>query len=363
MNRYCSRLLVIFSLCWPAFGQSGRVVNYSETPSGDDKYPVVEKQQKPDSELIETEDVIRIDTDLVVIPVQISDRKGRPTIDLTQNEFKIFENGVEQEIGHFSGDEQPFTVALLLDMSYSSVFKLPEIQSAAFAFVNRLRPDDRVMVVSFAEKPMILCEPTNNRKVLRLAIEGARIASGTSLYSALDLVLKDRLGKITGRKAVVLLSDGVDTTSSDLGASAILDELGENDVLIYPIQYDTFDDVQKSRRDNAQIAYDDNDRPYIVERPRVKGEREQDYQDARDFLNEMSERTGGRRYRVSSTTNLSAAFARIVEELRRTYSLGYYPNTSRKAGEKYSIKIRVYRPGLTVRARTSYFAKARAVRK
>ena len=360
MYRYCSLLLFVLMFCWPIIGQSGRVVNYSETPSRDDKYPVVEKQQKPDGEAIETDDVIRIDTDLVVIPVQISDRKGRPIVDLTQKEFKIFENGVEQEIGLFTDEEQPFTVALMLDMSYSSVFKLPEIQAAALAFVNQLRTDDRVMVISFAEKPLVLCEATNNRKALRLAIEGAKIASGTSLYSALDLALKDRFSKIEGRKAVVLLSDGVDTTSPAVGATNILDELRENDVLIYPVQYDTFDDVQKSR-DNAQIAYDDNDRPYIVERPRVKGEREQDYQDARDFLHEMSERTGGRRYRVSSTTNLNAAFARIVEELRRTYSLGYYPEAARKPGEKYSVKIRVYRPGLTVRARTSYFAKGRAV--
>jgi VWFA-related protein len=170
-------------------------------------------------------------------------------------------------------------------------------------------------------------------------------------------VLKDKFSAVTGRKAIVLLSDGVDTTSPDLRTGDILDALRANEVLIYPIQYDTYDDVQKSRRDNAQIAYDDNDRPYIVERPRVKGEREQDYEEARDFFREISDRTGGRIYRVSSTTNLNASFARIAEELRRTYSIGYYPDSARKTGEKYAIKVRVYRPGLVIRARTSYMAK------
>ena len=108
--------------------------------------------------------MIRIDTDLVVIPVQVSERKGQPVVDLKQREFKIFENGVEQEIAYFSDEDQPFTVALMLDMSYSSVFKLQDIQAAALTFVNQLRENDRVMIVSFADKPRILCEPTNDRR-------------------------------------------------------------------------------------------------------------------------------------------------------------------------------------------------------
>ena len=176
------------------------------------------------------------------------------------------------------------------------------------------------------------------------------------LYTALDLVLKEKLRKVPGRKAIVLLSDGVDTRSPTVGADDVLEQLQANEVLIYPIQYDTFDDVQKSRRNDAQILYDDNDRPYIVERPREKGEREKDYAEAREFFKDLSDRTGGRVYRVSSTTNLNTAFARIASELRKTYSIGYYPETPRRAGEKYAIKVRVYRSGLVVQARENYFA-------
>jgi Ca-activated chloride channel family protein len=339
-----------------SFGQSGRVPGYSETPSKNDQSEVKERPVKPPAENEKEDDVIRIDTDLVVIPVQVSGRKGQPVIDLKQDEFKIFENGIEQEISYFSDEDRPFTVALMLDMSYSSVFKLQDIQAAAWTFVSQLRENDRVMIVSFAEKARVLCEPTNDRRVLRLAIEGAKIASGTSLYSALDLALKDKFSRISGRKAVVLLSDGVDTTSKQLEGTDILNELRENEVLVYPIQYDTYDDVQKSRHKDAQILYDDNDKPYIVERAREKGERETDYAEAREFFKDLSDRTGGRVYRVSSTTNLGTAFARIASELRKTYSIGYYPETPRYAGEKYAIKVRVYRPGLTVRARENYFA-------
>lgn len=358
MRKLSLATIIIFFGLSLTFGQSGRVQTYSESLAPEEKNPSKSKAQLAgERETTETkvaDDVIRVDTDLVVIPVQINDRGGKPVSDVRRGEFKIFENGVEQEIAYFSDGEQPFTVALVLDMSYSSVFKLQEIQKAAMTFVNQLRSDDKVMIVSFDEKARVLCEPTNNRKVLRLAIEATKIASGTSLYTALDLVLNEKMSRVSGRKAVVLLSDGVDTSSPKLKAEDILQMLGSTDVLIYPIQYDTYDDVQKSRKNDAQVFYDEDDRPYVVEAPRKKGEREEDYREADYFLKETASQTGGKIFRVSSTTNLNSAFAKIAEELRKVYSLGYYPSSERKFGVTYTIKVRVYRPNLTIKARTNY---------
>lgn len=351
---FISLLSVLFAAS--LFAQSRRVVNYSESQSSAKIQPQSASENRQTNENNEP-DIIRVETDLVVIPTQITDRGGRVVTGIKKEEFQIFENGVAQEIAYFSGEEQPFTVALVLDMSYSSVFKLEEIQRAAFAFINQLRPQDRVMVVSFDEKARVLCEPTNNRKVLRLAIEGAKIASGTSLYTALDLVLNQKFAAVSGRKAIVLLSDGVDTSSAKTNAAGIVKNLGASDVLIYPIQYDTYEDVQKSRKENAQIFLDEDDRPIVVELPKEKGERETDYRAAEDFLKEISTQTGGRIFRVSSTTNLNAAFFSIAEELRKVYSLGYYPSEKRKIGLRYPLKVRVYRPNLNVRARDSYISK------
>ncbi len=342
-------LVLAFSL---GNGQSGRIKTYSESsPHIEKPKSEVETQNNRDTN---DDDIIRIETDLVIIPVQISSASGKPVSDITKDEFKIFENGVEQEIAYFSNQDQPFTVALVLDMSYSSVFKLQEIQNAALAFIRQLRADDRVMVVSFDEKARVLCEPTNDRKVLRLAVEAARIASGTSLYTALDLVLNEKFGKIEGRKAIVLLSDGVDTSSQNITFSDVLQRAAQSDVLIYPLQYDTYDDVQKSRKENSQVFYDDNGRAHIVQMPKIKGEREEDYEAARGFLNDISKETGGRTYRVSSTTNLNRAFANIADELRKIYSLGYYPSRERKIGVRYALNVRVYRPNLKIRAKESY---------
>ncbi len=352
--RHFAKIVFIFLIfISPLFGQAGRVPVYSEsspdkTVEKDDGKSPVEKKQENDDE------VIRIETDLVIIPAQISQRSGKPVTDIKKEEFKIFENGQAQEIAYFSHEEQPFTVALVLDMSYSSVFKLQEIQNAALTFVNQLRENDKVMVISFDEKARILCEPTSNRKVLKLAIEGAKIASGTSLYSALGLVLNEKFNIIDGRKAIVLLSDGVDTSSPNLTADDILKQIIKTDVLVYPIQYNTWDDVQKSRKNSAQIFYDEDDRPYSIEIPRKKGEREEDYKAANSFLKEISNQTGGRVFRVSSNTNLNQAFANIADELRKVYILGYYPSEERKVGVRYSIKVRVYRPNLFIRARNGY---------
>lgn len=339
-----------------AYAQSGRVGGYSESTSRyEDKTPMVEKTSAARTK--SEDEVVRVDTDLVTVPVRITSKDGRPVPDVKREEFKIFENGIEQTIDYFSSEEQPFTVAVMLDMSYSSTFKLQEIQDAAFAFVKQLRPQDRVMVVAFDERPYVLCEATGDQRALRYAIEATKIGSGTSLYTALDLVFNEKFRMIRGRKAVVVLSDGVDTTSKLVTEQKILKDVDELDALVYPIQYDTYDDVQKSRRKDAQIIYDEDDRPYVTNtRPGI-GEREADYQTAREFFSELATNTGGSVQRVTTKTNLDKAFARIADELRKTYSLGYYPSDERKPGSKYSIKVRVYRPNLNIRTRESYIGQ------
>ena len=350
MMKYLLLLSLIFAAAFQAPAQSRRFQNYSESAARTETVPEPGAQIKTSTK---ADDVIHVDTDLVTIPVRISDKSGKPISSVEQSEFKIFENGVEQEIAYFQNEEQPFTVALLLDMSYSTVFKLHEIQAAADLFVSQLRDQDKVMVIAFDEKVRVLCRPTSDRNVMRLAIEGTKIGSGTSIYTALDSVLNEQFAKIPGRKAIVVLSDGVDTSSKLASAKSIIRDVTESDMLIYPIQYDTFDDVRKNRRKDAAIQYDEDDRPYVVQTAPGRGEREEDYREANDFFSDIADRTGGHVYKVRSNTNLKAAFSAIADELRKIYSLGYYPSSGRTPGESYSIKVRVYRPNLLIRARES----------
>lgn len=161
----------------------------------------------------EDDEVIKIETNLVAFPVSVLDRDGRFITGLQQKDFQILENGVPQKIEYFQSVEQPFTVILMIDVSPSTQYRIEEIQDAAIAFVNQLRPADRVMVMAFDERVQILSPVTNNRRILVNAIRQANFGDGTSLYEAVDYAINQELRRIQGRKAIVLFTDGVDTTS------------------------------------------------------------------------------------------------------------------------------------------------------
>lgn len=193
------------------------------------------------------DEVIRIETNLVTFPVSVLDRSGRFITGLRKDDFQIFENGVEQKIDEFATVEQPFTVILLIDVSPSTEFRIDEIQDAAIAFVDQLRADDKVMVIAFDERVNVLSQPTNSRAALRNAIRRADFGDGTSLYEAVDYVINRELRRIEGRKAVVLFTDGVDTTSRRANYQSTVRESEETDALFYPIRYDTSNEMSGGR--------------------------------------------------------------------------------------------------------------------
>lgn len=358
----------------PPSDNSGKA-NKRDPKPADSPTPAPTPEEQPpldDESPIDDKDIIRVDTDLVTIPVKISDRKGRFIGGLTKENFQILEDDAEQEIAYFTNEEQPFTVALVLDMSYSATFKITEIQSAAMAFITQLRPNDKVMVVSFDQEVHLLCNPTNDRKVLQTAIKSTKVASGTSLYDAVDLIINQKFKRMSGRKAIVLFTDGVDTTSFHAFAVNNLSDALELDALVYPVQYDTFNDVQNIKNKPVTVpptnspfpvptTVPNNPLPFPIPIPNIggatpssQGTSAEDYRKADEYLNELANRTSGRLYKASSTVNLAQAFSNIAAELRQYYSLGYYPKGEAKTGSKRKIKVRVNQQGLVVRARDFY---------
>ena len=317
-------------------------------------------------------DVVRINTSLVTVPVSVSDRDGKYIPNLRKEDFRIYEDGSEQQIAYFASVEKPFTVALLIDTSGSTRFRLDEIQDAAISFVDQLRSDDRVMVVSFDDDVTILTEPTSNRSILRDVIRRTHTGDGTRLYDAVDLVINRYFNRITGRKAIVLFTDGVDTTSRQATYRSNVHDIEEMDVLVYPVQYDTFDDVNAGGQTYpTQLPDIILQWPFPFPRPFPNrrrgrgstggggsaGSSRGDYARADSYLNDLAQKTGGRLYRTDNSQNLARAFALVAEELRRQYSLGYYPKNTAQAGQRRQIKVRVNnRPNLVVRARDSYIS-------
>ena len=318
-------------------------------------------------------EVIKVSTQLVSVPVRVMDKKGRFIGGLGKENFKVLEDGVEQEVALFSNEHEPFTVALVLDMSYSTTFKITEIQSAAIAFIEQLRPQDKVMVVSFDAEVHILCEATGDRKEIYRAIKSTKISTGTSLYEAVDMVINSRFREIDGRKAMILFTDGVDTTSRRSNDSFNLNDALELDAIIYPVRYDTFADVQRMSNGttvakpppiSAPTASPD---PFPISIPKIvgtmpgsQGTTQAEYQKAEEFLDGLAENTGGRVYPATTLGNLNEAYAKIASELREFYSIAYYPNADRVAGKRTNVKVRVDREGLVVRSREGFIRRKTA---
>jgi von Willebrand factor type A domain. len=295
------------------------------------------------------DEVVTVETNLVTIPISVFDRNGLYIPNLTKENFKVFDNGVEQEIEYFGTSEKPFTVVLLIDTSPSTEYKIDEIRLAARAFVDQLKPQDKVAVIEFDGNPQVLTKATGNREQIYKAISKADFGGGTALYDAVDLALKEHLGNVEGRKAVVLFTDGVDTQSSKASYDSTLDLAEEFDAPIFPIYYNTFFETARQNRS-----------PFPGSRPvfgagRTAGE----YAMGKKYLEELSAYTGGRIFVPESTPGgLTAAFEGIAEELGRQYNIGYTPTDGGTAGQRRSVRIRVDRKNLVVRSRDSYIVGA-----
>jgi Mg-chelatase subunit ChlD len=387
-------------------------------------------------------DVVKVETTLVSIPVAVMDRDGKYIPDLTKDNFRIWEDDTEQKVAYFASTEKPFTVVLVIDTSASTRFKVEEIQDAAIEFINQLRPDDKVALISFDDKIRGRDQqPTTNRAAVRDEILKLRIGGGTRLYDAMDLVINQYLSKIDGRKAIVLFTDGVDTTSKNASYQTTLQDAEENDALIYPVEYDTSADMGiwfpgggggwpgggGSRRgggrnypnsggnypngngnggnypngnggnypngngggnypnSNGKNNPNNNNGGSIFDILGAilnggsypsggnsrgggggrgsgrggwpggggAGTTRAEYEVADQYLHDLARVSGARLYDAEQT-NLNVAFQSVAEELRRQYSLGYYPKNAPQPGERRNIRVRVNRPELVVRTRDSY---------
>ncbi|HEY9401898.1 MAG TPA: VWA domain-containing protein, partial [Pyrinomonadaceae bacterium] len=337
-----------------------------------------------DSTEVDENEVVRVNTSLVTIPVSVMDRAGKYVPSIRQSEFRIWEDGVEQQVAYFATVEKPFTVALVIDTSGSTKYRLTEIQDAAISFVNQLRPADRVLVVSFDDQVRVLSEATSDRARLRDAISRVRPGEGTKLYDAVHFVINERFNRIDGRKAILLFTDGVDTTSRRASYQSNAQDVEELDALIYPVQYDTFDSNAATRSGGVYGGGGGSQRrtsgiDILVDilsggsnrRGGIYGGRtgggttsgggrnctgctREEYERGDAYLRDMARLSGARVYRAETTRDIEGAFSLVAEELRRQYSLGYYPKQQGQAGQRRHIKVRVTRPDLAVRARDSY---------
>jgi VWFA-related protein len=287
------------------------------------------------------DDVIRVKTTLVNSPVLVIGRDGKFVPNLRREDFQVFENGVKQEISYFAPVDNPFTVALVIDTSRSVVFNLSDIQNAALAFVDQMRPRDRAVVVSFSDDFNVITEATSDRETLRSAIASVRPGGGSRVYEAIDSLIEE-MNRLEGRTALILFSDGVDNDSQKSTIESTLKKAERSDTLIYPVQFSTYDRMKSRAPAKTNLPTEGT------------GFSEQDYRRAGAYLRRLAEATSTGVYPASEISDLDRAIASIVDELHNEYSIGYYPGNTGQAGEQRRVEVRVNRPQLVVRARTGY---------
>ena len=285
---------------------------------------------------------IRVDTDLVLLPVTVMDWDGRYVTDLQKDDFQIFEDGVEQDISFFETVDKPFTILFLLDTSGSMKNYLPELASAANTFLDQLRPNNQFIAASFCDYTKILQNPANVEEIKKnVKIKLSVCGRETRLYEAVEFSLK-YMKKIRGRKAIILFSDGLNSGGlvsdfrSYTTARDNLRDAEENDALIYTIRFGSFP-LNPPSYANKEYYY-----------KRIE--------EIDQYMKDLALKTGGRPFQIEDIANLEETFKMVADELGKQYGLGYYPNPLENGQKKQvrQIKVKVNKPNLAVRARSSY---------
>lgn len=306
------------------------------------------------------DEIIKVKTTLVSVPVLVSDRSGRYISGMTQDNFELYQDGVKQTISFFGTEEEPLYVAILLDTSKSTKGVLGKIKDAAKDFIKLLQPDDRAMIVTFDFRVNVLASLSSDRKVLEKAIKNVKVGErvGTVMRDAVKEVVAKMFADVRGRKAIILLTDGKDFGSYST-QEELLDDVEESDVMIYSVFYKTGRNFNQRRFDifNGGIFGRRRGRMSGNFPPRMPNPRGLDLEkDAIDYLQEMSELTAGRFYE-KDVTDVDEAFKLIADELRKQYRLGFYPKDNDESKEVHQLKVKVTRLNVVVRSRSTYRAK------
>jgi len=294
---------------------------------------------------IDEGDVIRVDSQMVTVNMSVIDRNtNRGLAGLNRSDFRLFENGTEQNILQFESSAAPFDLLLLIDISGSTRDVLELIRSAALRFVAAARPQDRIGVVTFAGSPTLVSQLTLDRRLLRdriNAVETARLGD-TKLYDATDFALTQILqeAKTRRRTAVILMSDGLDGSiegvrgdGSSLPYRDLVNRVQEFDGVLYTLWLNTRY-VALSPEDTQPEAFDEG----------------------HDQMKEIADVGGGIFYEVKRLEDLAGAYERVVADLGTVYSLAYRPSDKSRDGKWRAIRVNVQRPAAIARGKRGYYA-------
>lgn len=307
------------------------------------------------------EDVVRIGVNLVQLNVGVTDRRGHPVTDLSPEEFVVYEDGVPQRIVSFEPTTTPFSLVLLLDVSGSTLNFRTTLKQAALRFIDALAPDDRVAVVAFNDHTKLLTNFTSDRKKIAWAIERAEGHGETMLYRALGYALELLAKEGKRRKAIVVLTDGLDTELRNLDRTAVADAQSEEEALarVKPeanaLLKGVLDAIDHQGVTIYPLALASGDpRRLPITTPQIMAI----YSAARARLQLLADRSGGRLHQINRLEDLGRLYAEVAADLRTLYSIAYQPSGDRpRDGSWRSIRVEIKRPDLIARTKQGYYAR------
>ncbi len=278
-------------------------------------------QDKPDDE------VIKVDTNLVVLNAVVTDAKGSYVAGLRQKDFQILEDGQPQTINTFGAESTPFAAVVLVDTSGSMESRMAVARAAAIKFLDGLREDDVAAVYNFDSKVKLVQEFSGSRDLAPtgydLKADGMTVLNDAVIEAA--KILSNRAEK---RRAIIVLSDGADTMSKASQSKALQAAIAAG-ATVYTVDMSAFDERDK----------------YTLARKQSVG-----------ALKTFAEKSGGRFVAVSGGAEMRDAFRQIVEELNVQYTIGYQPTNTARDGKYRAIEVKLARPTLTIRTRKGYNA-------
>jgi Ca-activated chloride channel family protein len=306
------------------------------------------------------DDPITVDSSIIRLNVGVADAKGSPITNLTRQNFTIYEDGVRQDITRFEPSAAPFSVVMMLDMSGSTKSFRQNIQLAASRFIDALAPDDRVAVIEFYDKINLRNNFTTDRKTIRHSISVANGQGDTNFYKALSFALEKLVKEGKRRKAIVVLTDGIDTQAQNQDRIKLNSLSNESEVpsAIKPEQYDNLNQVL-NQADRLGVTI------YPLALPTGDPKRLADpspkqfamYDAARSRMKILADRTGGTLNAINKLEDMGRLYAVVAAELRTLYTVEYQSTNDKRDGKWRVIKIEINNPDLIPKTRQGYFAK------
>jgi Ca-activated chloride channel family protein len=305
---------------------------------------------------IDEDEVIRVNTSEVLLPVTVRDAEGRLVNDLTRESFRVFENGREQPLNDLALRQVPVDVALMVDASSSAAANLDDFRRAAEEFAARLAPEDRISLVKFDDRVELLQDWTTSRVQLRRALRRINGGMFTRFNDALYLAAHEQFQNPQRRHAVVVLSDGIDSGRGQTTLEQALRALLAAGATVYVISNTEIERAHKQAELDTLASASDGARQFNALRidDLKMGLRVLDASERN--LEQLTAATGGRLYKPASFAGLDQVYAEVAEELRHQYALYYTPLDKTRDGQFRRVQVRTIDPTLRVAARIGYFA-------